>query len=1050
MSTLVGTLASLGIHLDVDSSKVKGGLHGARTEIKSFMSESKSHLGVVDKSLDTTKSHTEGLHSGIRGMLGSMLKFAGGMYLLNKVGSAFSGMKDAVVGLNARLETATLQFTNLLGSADAAREHVKMLFRFAELTPFEAEPVIQASRYMRIFGGATLDTLQNLTLFGDAAAITGNSISDVSFQMSRAYANIQDGRPIGRAALALMQMGVISPHVVSEVQKLQKSGASATEVWNAFSGSLTRFHGGMIMTARTWSGLMSTFKDSVAITAANSFQPFFVMAKKGLTELITIMNDPRFEKGAEIFANVISTSVTSAVKYLGLAIHVTWMFLQPFIAAIEKSVHLFRQSKNVSTDLAGGFMGLAESMGASKKTALAVADVFRHLGDGLSALANWGKNVGYPLFKKYLHDTWHEIGDIVGWAFRELSKLLDYLDNHKDTARKVGEGVKILAAAILAILAANKAAGIINDVFSAIGAVPKTLSNTVSDLKTLGSSLKDIAENGAKVAGKTFNFTVSATQNVASAAQTATGAAASGAATAGQWVAGFAGSVGGFIATAFTKIPWAIVGGAILGGLATVGEIVAAGIAIIFSPPVLIAAAVIAAVLLIYTFRDNIWKFIKEIPGYIASGIGWLLAQFVNIAVTLIGGLVSGLVAGWEGVTEFFGKIPGWIAEKFNTAKDWLFGTGADIFTGLKNGAMNIWLVFTNWIASIPGEIKKFFKDPWKYLLKVGGNIFDGLKKGLEIGWNVIKWFFLDLPGKIEGFFKGAGDWLWDVGGKLLGGLWDGIKGAFGWFWGLLSGFFGGIRDSFFNNLSDAGKDAINGLHDGITSTWDSVSTWFKDLPNKIWGFVTSAGTWLLQSGKDLLWGLWHGISYVWDRVSGWFTGLPGTIGKAIIGIGEWLRQAGRDLIWGLWHGITDVAGRVVQGVKDFGSDVVNGLKGILGIHSPSKVFHNIGMQTMIGLHNGLKLGHPKVQKFISGMAVDFGKAADINVSKVVSGEVNVHSARVGDSITKAMKKNRNHPEMRMAAEASRDRKEQVKILKDIAKRGKQGGGVIRPNPILR
>src|SRR5206468_2629668 len=97
-------------------------------------------------------------------------------------------VKEAIAGTfetNASLETAQLQFKILMGSADKAQEHVRELFEFAKATPFEAGPIIQASRQLEVMGGAALNTKANLTLIGDAAAGVSAPIQEVANWVGR-------------------------------------------------------------------------------------------------------------------------------------------------------------------------------------------------------------------------------------------------------------------------------------------------------------------------------------------------------------------------------------------------------------------------------------------------------------------------------------------------------------------------------------------------------------------------------------------------------------------------------------------------------------------------------------------------------------------------------------------------------------------------------------------------------------------------------------------------------------------------------------------------
>ena len=81
------------------------------------------------------------------------------------------------------------------------------------------------------------------------------------------------------------------------------------------------------------------------------------------------------------------------------------------------------------------------------------------------------------------------------------------------------------------------------------------------------------------------------------------------------------------------------------------------------------------------------------------------------------------------------------------------------------------------------------------------------------------------------------------------------------------------------------------------------------------------------------------------------------------------MASAGVDLIKGLINGIKDMAGKAVSAAKGVVGDAVKGAKSLLGIHSPSKVFKEIGQYTMQGMQIGLNDRGKKVVRDTSRIA---------------------------------------------------------------------------------
>lgn len=63
--------------------------------------------------------------------------------------------------------------------------------------------------------------------------------------------------------------------------------------------------------------------------------------------------------------------------------------------------------------------------------------------------------------------------------------------------------------------------------------------------------------------------------------------------------------------------------------------------------------------------------------------------------------------------------------------------------------------------------------------------------------------------------------------------------------------------------------------------------------------------------------------------------------------------EVGKNIVRGLWEGIKAMASWIGEKVSGFVGGLVDGVKGVLGIHSPSKVFAGIGENMALGLGQG-------------------------------------------------------------------------------------------------
>lgn len=69
------------------------------------------------------------------------------------------------------------------------------------------------------------------------------------------------------------------------------------------------------------------------------------------------------------------------------------------------------------------------------------------------------------------------------------------------------------------------------------------------------------------------------------------------------------------------------------------------------------------------------------------------------------------------------------------------------------------------------------------------------------------------------------------------------------------------------------------------------------------------------------------------------------------------MKNVGTNLVKGLWNGIKDSASWVMDKIKGFGKGILDGIKGVFGIHSPSKEMAEIGGYMSKGLANGIEDG---------------------------------------------------------------------------------------------
>jgi len=80
------------------------------------------------------------------------------------------------------------------------------------------------------------------------------------------------------------------------------------------------------------------------------------------------------------------------------------------------------------------------------------------------------------------------------------------------------------------------------------------------------------------------------------------------------------------------------------------------------------------------------------------------------------------------------------------------------------------------------------------------------------------------------------------------------------------------------------------------------------------------------------------------------------------------LLEIGKDMVRGLWDGIKSMAGWIKDKVSDFVGGIVDGVKGVLGIRSPSRIFMDIGENLSLGLAEGIRGAKTAVDSALAGL----------------------------------------------------------------------------------
>lgn len=443
---------NLGRSFDALEAKSKSSMAGAAEGVSGFGGAVKNALGSFG------------------GFAPAMLAGAGAAGIaavaIGSVGSALGGIVQQSVGGNAAMEQYAVGFEVLLGSADAARERIGELFKFAATTPFEMGEVVRADRVLQTFGGTALATGKNLTLIGDIASAAQRPFEEVAMWVGRTYDALQSGRPWGEAAMRLQEMGVLSGKARGELEAMTKAGASGNQVWAAFTQDMSRFNGMMEQQSHTLTGLASTIKDNVGQALRTAGAPLFDLLKQGAEFLVR--DDvqaalSRFAKGlagvvtilvdvGRVVMTVFGPALTIAGAILGVAADGADAFAKQLdkIAPIaEDAAHKTTTAmqsaasgiEQAGMDAGSGYMdGVAQGIASNKTAVVTGADGITRVLDISGKAADAGKAAGKAYTEDGLTTTVTAGKDGVAAATASVVGGMDQSAAAQEQGRKTGEG----------------------------------------------------------------------------------------------------------------------------------------------------------------------------------------------------------------------------------------------------------------------------------------------------------------------------------------------------------------------------------------------------------------------------------------------------------------------------------------------------------------------------------------------------------------------------------------------------------------------------------
>ncbi len=316
--------------------------------------------------------------------------------------------------------------------------------------------------------------------------------------------------------------------------------------------------------------------------------------------------------------------------------------------------------------------------------------------------------------------------------------------------------------------------------------------------------------------------------------------------------------------------------------------------------------------------------------------------DFRNFWIGLWDTISGAFSAAWDGIVNFFTKT---IPDAFNGFINWIKKNWQGLLLLLVNPIAGAFKLiydncegFHNFINNFVQSVKNFFVNGWNAIVafftetipawiasvvewfnelprKIGEMIGALIGHVIQFGINLWSWVTVELPQIIQAVV----DWF----AQLPGRIWEWLKSA-------------------ALKVAQWGVDVYTAMKTKVEEAITAVVDWFAALPGKIWDWLAATVQKVIQWGVNLR-----------DKAKQAATDMVTNVVDTIKSLPRKIMDIGKNIVTGLWEGIQSMVGWIKDKISGFLGGIVDGVKGVLGIHSPSKVFAGIGEYMGEGLGIG-------------------------------------------------------------------------------------------------
>ena len=175
----------------------------------------------------------------------------------------------------------------------------------------------------------------------------------------------------------------------------------------------------------------------------------------------------------------------------------------------------------------------------------------------------------------------------------------------------------------------------------------------------------------------------------------------------------------------------------------------------------------------------------------------------------------------------------------------------------------------------------------------------------------------------------------------------------------------GALTEELIQSAGNVAKNVLPVIESVVKNIAETVREQGPDMITRFVAYATEKLPEVLKLGIQLIVSLVKGLAQNLPELLRGTLALVDAIISAFLDSLPDIIEVGKDIVRGLWEGIKAMASWIGDKVSGFVGGLVDGVKGVLGIHSPSRVFAGIGQNMALGLGQGFE---KQMQRVSSGI----------------------------------------------------------------------------------